>query len=112
MAEYEKGKTDRSEVELRRTLSRHAFEAFGSQVSQFEAVIDRDSELGITIPGANDSVHIYLRNFALVGFEFICFMGLDTKGRNVRLIQYITQMNVMLVEVPKFGAVAFRIGMG
>lgn len=86
------------------------FEAFGSQVSQLEAILDRDSEIGVTLPNANNSAHIYLRNFALIGQEFMCIFGVDTNGRNVRLIQHITQFNTMLVEVPKFGNVAFRIG--
>lgn len=86
------------------------FEAFGSQVAQLEAILDRDSEIGVTLPNANNSVHIYLRNFALIGQEFMCFLGVDTSGRNVRLIQHVTQINAMLVEVPKLGKVAFRIG--
>lgn len=86
------------------------FEAFGSQVAQLEAILDRDSEIGVTLPNANNSVHIYLRNFALISQEFLCILGVDTEGRNVRLIQHFTQINAMLVEVPKRGKVAFRIG--
>lgn len=98
------------ESNLRGDLGRQAFEAFGNQVTLLEAILDRNSELGITLPNANNSVHIYLRNFALSGEEFICILGVDTKGRNVRLIQHVTQLSAMLVEVPKLGKIAFRIG--
>lgn len=104
------GKSGRSGSDIGSDLGRRAYEAIGSQVSQLEAMLGRDSDIGVTIPSANDFVHIYLRNFALADLEFICFLGIDTKGRNVRLLQHVTQLSAMLVEVPKRGKIAFRIG--
>lgn len=108
----EKGKSGQPEADSGQALGRQAFEAFSGQVRQLEAMLGRDSEIGLMIPGAGSSVRIHLRNFALIGQELICFLGVDTEKRNVRLMQNTSQLSVMILEVPKLGDIAFRINAG
>lgn len=84
MPDHGNGKSGSLGSDIDSDFVRRVFEAVGSQVCQLEAMLGRDSEIGVTIPSANDSVHIYLRNFALAGLEFICFLEGYTKGRNDR----------------------------
>ncbi|MER9848819.1 hypothetical protein NKJ40_14760 [Mesorhizobium sp. M0119] len=78
-------------------------------IEQFEKNLGLESELGLTVVGGQDSP-IHLRSFACSPPDILEFHGVNERGQSVTLIQHHTQTSLLLTELPKIKAKAFRIG--
>jgi hypothetical protein len=80
------------------------------QIMEFEKNLGEDQEIGgrfVQGPG-NEPLHI--SNVASWGPDMILFMGQYPDGRKFELIQHYSQVNVLLVAVPKMRDEPRRIG--
>jgi hypothetical protein len=85
----------------------YAFEALSKEVATFQDSLSPDSEVGISVNGADNVIHVSAirRSGQMVVFE-----GVDSHGRAARLIQHYSQVNVQMIAVDAVKAQAQRIG--
>jgi hypothetical protein len=85
----------------------YAFEAMSKEVARFQNRLPADQEIGITVSGADNVIHVSAirRSGQMVVFE-----GLDNQGRKAQLIQHYTQVNVQVIAVDALHETANRIG--
>lgn len=85
----------------------YAFEHLQKEVSKFQDELPDDCEVGISVNGADNVIHVH--EIRRTGQMFV-FSGFDNFGRTARLIQHFTQVNVQMVAVDKLNETASRIG--
>jgi len=80
------------------------------QIMEFEKNLDPDHEVGGRfVPGPNnDALHI--ENVGNWGPDMIIFLGQYSDGRKFELIQHYSQVNMLLVALPKINEEPRRIG--
>lgn len=84
-----------------------AFQSLVKEVEGFERGLSSDREVGISVSGTENVIHI--RAIRHSG-QMIVFEGIDTQGRDACLIQHYTQVHVQMVAADKIGEEAKRIG--
>ena len=90
-----------------KSVPEYAFDALSLEVDKFQATMSADLELGISVSGADNVIHV--RAIRKSG-QMVVFEGVDIQGRTARLIQHYTQVNLQMVAVPKLDEQAKRIG--
>lgn len=85
----------------------YAFDALSKEVDLFQRTLTPDSELGISVFGADNIIHV--RAIRQSG-QMVVFEGVDNQGRVARLIQHYTQVNLQMIAVDKIEDQAKRIG--
>jgi hypothetical protein len=70
-------------------------------IGQFEMQLDRDHEIGGRFVAFGDDTHFHIADVGYWNPDIITFDGLDKGGNRVKLIQHVSQLNVLLVAVRK-----------
>lgn len=70
-------------------------------IREFEAQLDRDKEIGGRMVSFGSVVQFHIVDMGYWGPDIITFDGVDDHGNRMKLIQNISQLNVLLVEMPK-----------
>jgi hypothetical protein len=84
-------------------------EAVWDEIATFEATLDDAHELGVCIVGGPAGLCVHVREVGWRNGNALIFSGVDGESRPVRLMQHLTQLNFLMVAVPKIGPVAVRI---
>jgi len=108
-------KTLQSQIDadkLRRSPAEATYEALLTNMRDFEAKLDDDQEIGITLVSTGQSVTIHIGSISYTRPNVITFHGRtdDKEMRKVQLVQHTSQLNVMLIAVDKQRPKARRIG--
>ena len=70
-------------------------------IREFEAHLDPDKEIGGRMVSFGSMVQFHIVDMGYWGPDIITFDGVDEYGNRMKLIQNISQLNVLLVEMPK-----------
>jgi hypothetical protein len=70
-------------------------------IGQFEMQLDRDHEIGGRFVSFGDDTHFHIADVGYWNPDIITFDGFDQSGNRVKLIQHVSQLNVLLVAVRK-----------
>lgn len=70
-------------------------------IREFEAQLDPDKEIGGRMVSFGSVLQFHIVDMGYWGPDIITFDGIDENGSRMKLIQNISQLNVLLVEMPK-----------
>jgi hypothetical protein len=94
----------------RPNMAEYAVKAIYEEIADFEATLDADHEIGMPIVGGPAGLCVHVREVSRFGTDKLVFVGIDSDQKPVRLIQHLTQLNLLMLAAPKIGPVAVRIG--
>ena len=73
-----------------------------SMINEFNLSIDKDSEVGLQLCNFGQKITFYITDIGYWNPSLIRFYGIDTETHNeVELIQHVSQINVLLIKLPK-----------
>jgi hypothetical protein len=75
------------------------YERLMKYIGQFEMQLDRDHEIGGRFVSFGDDTHFHIAEVGYWNPDLITFDGFDQNGNRVKLIQHVSQLNVLLVAV-------------
>jgi hypothetical protein len=81
-----------------------------NQILEFERTIDDSQEVGLRLVGAPDQSRIHIERVECEGGGLLVFVGRNENGREIRLLQHVSQVSVLLTALPKIAEKAHRIG--
>lgn len=70
-------------------------------IREFEANLDHDHELGARMVSFGTTVQFHIVDMGYWNPDIVTFDGLDENGHRMKLIQNVSQLNVLLVAMPK-----------
>jgi hypothetical protein len=70
-------------------------------IRDFESQLDPNEEIGGRMVSFGPAVQFHIVDIGYWGPDIITFDGVDENGHRVKLIQNISQLNVLLVALPK-----------
>jgi hypothetical protein len=87
-----------------------AVEAIYTEIADFEASLDDDHEMGMSIVGGPAGVCLHVREIYRYGTDKLVFDGVNSDGSPLRLMQHLSQLNFLMIAAKKVGEMAVRIG--
>ena len=87
-----------------------AHERLVRSIARFEARLDDDTEIGARLVSFTEKDTFHIEDLGYWGPDFVVFYGTSLEGNPVELIQHISQVNVLLVALPKEQEEPRRIG--
>lgn len=91
-------------------MAEYAVKAIYEEIADFEATLDSDHEVGMPIVGGPVGLCVHVREVYRFGTDKLVFVGIDSDQNPVRLIQHLSQLNLLMLAAPKIGLAAVRIG--
>lgn len=88
-------------VRMRGNPAEWAFVRLSKLIEDFEKGIDKDEEVGATIVGLPGDGTMQIEDVGFWDPDLILFMGKNSDGKPVRLIQHYTQISVVLNALKK-----------
>ena len=85
-----------SGVQMRENPAEWAFVRLSKLIEDFEKGLDKDDEIGARIVGLPGDGTMSIEDLGFWGPDFIMFLGKNSDGKPVRLIQHYGQINVLL----------------
>lgn len=79
-------------------------------ILHFEEKCDAEHEIGVRLFSSNSEVTFHLRDFNYYTPNILNFHGINELGEELQLIQDVSQLNILLVPMKKFGENPVRIG--
>ena len=70
-------------------------------IGQFEMQLDHDQEIGGRFVSFGDDTHFHIADVGYWNPDIITFDGVDPAGNPMKLIQHVSQLNVLLVSARK-----------
>jgi hypothetical protein len=86
------------------------YERLKKYIKEFEAQLDDDHEVGAHLVSFGQNVTFHIQDMGYHGPDIITFYGKDDQGQDLQLIQHISQLSVLLVQVRKQHEQPRRIG--
>jgi hypothetical protein len=83
-------------VRMRENPAEWAFVRLSKLIEDFEKGLDKDDEVGARIVGLPGDGTMSIDDLGFWGPDFIMFVGRNSHGKPVRLIQHYGQINVVL----------------
>jgi class 3 adenylate cyclase len=83
-------------VQMRENPAEWAFVRLSKLIEDFEKGLDKDDEIGARIVGLPGDGIMSIEDLGFWGPDFIMFLGRNSDGKPVRLIQHYNQINVLL----------------
>ena len=83
-------------VRMRENPAEWAFVRLSKLIEDFEKGLDKDDEVGARIVGLPGDGTMSIDDVGFWGPDFIMFLGRNSDGKPVRLIQHYGQINVLL----------------
>jgi len=79
-------------------------------IKDFETNLDNEQEIGANLVSFGNNLVFHIDRIDYYGPDIICFTGVDNNNSQLQLIQHISQLNVLLMAVPKLDEKPRRIG--
>ena len=71
-------------------------------INDFNQTLDADNEVGLQICNFGEKKTVYINDVGYWNPSLIVFYGIESNTRNpVQLIQHISQINILLIKLPK-----------
>ncbi len=70
-------------------------------IVEFEKGLREDEEVGARLVSFGESMEIHIDNVGYWNPSLICFYGRDNSGREVQLVQHVSQISLLLMKVPR-----------
>lgn len=77
------------------------YERLKKYIKEFEAQLDDNHEVGAHLVSFGQNVTFHIQDMGYHGPDIITFYGKDDQGQDLQLIQHISQLSVLLVQVRK-----------
>src|SRR5581483_3489076 len=77
------------------------FYRLASYIREFEANLDHDHEVGARMVSFGTAVQFHIVDMGYWNPDIITFDGVDEGGHRMKLIQNVSQLNVLLIGMPK-----------
>jgi hypothetical protein len=77
------------------------FQRLVAYIREFEANLDREQEVGARMVSFGDTVQFHIVDMGYWNPDIVTFDGVDEAGHRMKLIQNISQLNVLLIAMPK-----------
>ena len=91
-------------------MAEYAVRAIFEEIADFESTLDSEHELGMPVVGGPAGLCVHVRGVYRYGTDKLVFVGVDSDTKPVRLIQHLSQLNLLMLAAPKLGETAVRIG--
>jgi Family of unknown function (DUF6173) len=91
-------------------LAEYAVTAIFNEIKDFETTLDEEHELGMSIVGGPAGICLHVRDVYRHGTDKLVFVGINSDGSPLRLIQHLSQLNFLMVSAKKVGETVVRIG--
>jgi Family of unknown function (DUF6173) len=91
-------------------MAEYAVEAILTEIADFEASLDDNHEMGMSIVGGPAGVCLHVREIYRYGTDKLVFDGVNSDGSPLRLMQHLSQLNFLMISAKKIGETAVRIG--
>lgn len=88
-------------VDVARSPAESTYERLMKYIGEFEMQLDRDHELGGRFVSFGDDTQFHIVDVGYWNPDIITFDGFDQNGNRMKLIQHVSQLNVLLVAVRK-----------
>ena len=92
------------------TMAKYAVDAVYKEILDFEASLDDNHEMGMSIVGGPAGVCLHVREIYSYGTDKLVFDGMNSDGSPLRLMQHLSQLNFLMISAKKIGQTAARIG--
>jgi hypothetical protein len=86
------------------------YERLIRSIAKFEEDLDQEQEIGARLVTFGNQEIIHIEDLGYWGPDLVIFYGKSSEGKPLQLLQHQSQVNVLLVAVPKEGAKPRRIG--
>ncbi len=77
------------------------FHRIVAYIREFEANLDSEHEVGARMVSFGDTVQFHIVDMGYWNPDIVTFDGVDEGGRRMKLIQNLSQLNVLLIAMPK-----------
>jgi hypothetical protein len=77
------------------------FNRIVAYIREFEGNMDAEHEVGARMVSFGDTVQFHIVDMGYWNPDIVTFDGLDDAGRRMKLIQNVSQLNVLLIAMPK-----------
>ncbi len=71
------------------------------QITQFDAELDADHEVGMKLVSFGQSITFHVSDVGYYNPSLILFIGLTEDGNRVELVQHVSQISFLLTVLPK-----------
>ena len=71
------------------------------ELLNYQASLSDTEDVAMSIVQFNESITILVDSIGYIGYNLIRFLGKDNLGKPLELIQHISQLNFLLMVVPK-----------
>lgn len=78
-------------------------------IAEHEQRLSENEELGVYVVGGS-APPFHLRGISYANPDILRFIGKDSSGNSVQLLQHYSQMGIMVVSMPKLEEQVYRIG--
>jgi Family of unknown function (DUF6173) len=90
--------------------AKRMYHQLAKQIAEFEAQLDASQEVGVSLVSGPDNKPFHIDDLEYMGSDLIVFHGTNEHKRPVRLVQHVSQVNVLLTALPKESNEPRRIG--
>ncbi len=91
----------RNEVVSPERTAEATFNRIVAYIRELEANMDAEHEVGARMVSFGDTVQFHIVDMGYWNPDIVTFDGLDEAGRRMKLIQNVSQLNVLLIAMPK-----------
>ncbi len=77
------------------------YERLKEYIIEFEKEINEAEEVGARIVSYGESFTIHITDLGFYNPSLIVFYGVDSNNKEVQLIQHISQINILLIKLPR-----------
>lgn len=71
------------------------------EITDYQASLPNTEDVAMSIVQFNQSTTILVESIGYIGYNLVRFVGKDNSGKPLELIQHISQLNFLLMVVPK-----------
>ena len=80
----------------------------GQKINDFQSALSDNEDVALQIIQFNNSIILYVTEVSHLGTGLILFRGFDVEKRPCEIVQHISQINLLLMIVPKAPEVPHR----
>lgn len=76
-------------------------ESLHQEILNYQSKLSDIKDVAISIVKFNESITIFVDSIGYIGYNLVRFGGKDSSGKPLELIQHVSQLNFLLMVVPK-----------
>lgn len=76
-------------------------ESLHQEILNYQSKLSDIEDVAMSIVKFNESITIFVDSIGYIGYNLVRFGGKDSSGKPLELIQHVSQLNFLLMVVPK-----------